>query len=177
MKTIVVYNSKTGFTKRYADWIAEALNCGAQSYKDFADIDIGAYDMIIFGGFIRVGKIAGLKKVKARFDDHSIGKLVVFATGATPAVAEDAVKTIWAGNFTDAELQSIPHFYMPGGLDYGKMGFSDRTVMKMVSKMLSGQKEKTDNEAGFEQALNESHDISSREYIQPLLRYVEDINQ
>lgn len=24
MKTIVIYHSKTGFTKRYAEWIAEA---------------------------------------------------------------------------------------------------------------------------------------------------------
>lgn len=24
MKTIVIYNSKTGFTKRYAQWIADA---------------------------------------------------------------------------------------------------------------------------------------------------------
>ncbi len=24
MKTIVIYNSQTGFTKRYAEWIAEA---------------------------------------------------------------------------------------------------------------------------------------------------------
>ena len=24
MKTVVIYNSQTGFTKRYAEWIAEA---------------------------------------------------------------------------------------------------------------------------------------------------------
>ena len=30
MKTIVIYNSQTGFTKRYAEWIAEAAgaDCG-----------------------------------------------------------------------------------------------------------------------------------------------------
>ena len=26
MKTIVIYNSQTGFTKRYAQWIAEKTN-------------------------------------------------------------------------------------------------------------------------------------------------------
>ena len=26
MKTIVIYNSETGFTKRYAQWIAEKAN-------------------------------------------------------------------------------------------------------------------------------------------------------
>ena len=27
MKIIVIYKSKTGFTKRYAEWIAEELKC------------------------------------------------------------------------------------------------------------------------------------------------------
>ena len=27
MEIIVTYNSKTGFTKKYAQWIAEELNC------------------------------------------------------------------------------------------------------------------------------------------------------
>ena len=31
MKTIVIYNSKTGFTKRYAQWIAEAA--GADCFE------------------------------------------------------------------------------------------------------------------------------------------------
>lgn len=28
MQTIVIYNSKTGFTKRYAEWIAETAGAG-----------------------------------------------------------------------------------------------------------------------------------------------------
>ena len=29
MKTIIVYSSQTGFTKRYADWLAEELGADA----------------------------------------------------------------------------------------------------------------------------------------------------
>ena len=34
MKTVVIYNSQTGFTKRYAEWIADALDadiCSAEN--------------------------------------------------------------------------------------------------------------------------------------------------
>ena len=34
MKTIVIYNSKTGFTKRYAEWISEALSCECVELKE-----------------------------------------------------------------------------------------------------------------------------------------------
>ena len=33
MSTIVVYQSETGFTKKYAEWIAEALDCEAVPFK------------------------------------------------------------------------------------------------------------------------------------------------
>ena len=33
MKRIVVYQSGTGFTAKYADWIAKDLGCEAKEYK------------------------------------------------------------------------------------------------------------------------------------------------
>ena len=33
MKKIVVYQSGTGFTAKYANWIAEELGCEAKEYK------------------------------------------------------------------------------------------------------------------------------------------------
>ena len=34
MKTIVIYTSQTGFTKRYAEWIAERMNGDILELKD-----------------------------------------------------------------------------------------------------------------------------------------------
>ncbi len=38
MKTIVVYKSKYGYTKRYAEWIAEELSCDIKENAAFSDI-------------------------------------------------------------------------------------------------------------------------------------------
>lgn len=35
MKILVTYKSKTGFTKKYAKWIAEELNCETKDTKMF----------------------------------------------------------------------------------------------------------------------------------------------
>ncbi len=72
-------------------------------------------------------------------------------------------------NFVD---NSIPHFYMQSGLCYEKMGFFDKTLMKMLSKMLSSKKDKSDSEGGTTIAISKSHDISSKDYIMPLVNYI-----
>ena len=164
MKTLVIYNSKTGFTKRYAEWIAEELKCEAVPLGT----KVADYDKIIFCSYIHAGFINRLKKIKTLYGN----RLIVAATGATPAAAENVINKIWTENLTGAELESIPHFYLQAGLNYEKMGFWDRTVMKLVAKMVSGKKGDNDVETGALEAMQNSHDISSREFIMPLVEYV-----
>ena len=171
MRVLLVINSKTGFTKKYADWISEEITCSVQSYQDFLRTPTDA-DMVIFGSRVHAGRIEYLNKIKPRFKNDPTRQLIIFATGATPASVENVIEKIWAENLTDAEIKSIPHFYMQSGLNYEKMGFLDRTIMKVVSRLLGSKTVKNDEESGFEQAIRASHDISSKEYIKPLVRYV-----
>lgn len=172
MKTIVIYKSKTEFTKRYAQWISEELKCDLVSYDKGLKNDFNDYDLVIYGGGIYAGKIGGLKEMKALLENKPKVKLIVFATGATPAGAEEIINTTWKGNLTEEELIAVPHFYLQSGLSYEKMGFFDRMLMKAFSKMLSKKEDKSAEEAGTQLAITKSHDISSREYIKPLVQYV-----
>ena len=165
----VIYQSKYGATKRYAEWIAEDLNCEAVPYGTKA----ADYDLIIFCSYVHAGFIHRLKIMKSSFSD----KLIVATTGATPAAAENVINKIWTENLTAEELKSIPHFYPQAGLNYEKMKFFDRTLMKLVAKMLDGKEGKDEVETGAVQAMQSSHDISSREYITPLVEYVKGLKQ
>lgn len=172
MKTIVIYKSKTGFTKRYAQWISEELKCDVASFEKASEVSLTDYEMIIYGGGIYAGKIGGLKKMKALLENKPKTKLIVFATGATPSGVEEVINTTWKGNLTEEELIAVPHFYMQSGLSYEKMGFFDRMMMKAFSKMLSKKEDKSPEGAGTQLAITKSHDISSREFIKPLVQYV-----
>ncbi|MGL5351808.1 MAG: hypothetical protein ACRDA5_00635, partial [Clostridium sp.] len=66
----------------------------------------------------------------------------------------------------------IPHFYMQSGLNYEKMGIVDRLIMKSLAKMLSSKNDKSKENYGCQQAIINSHDISSKEYIEPLVRFI-----
>ncbi len=170
MKTVVVYKSKTGFTKRYAEWIAEELKADLLDAKMFSKNMIQVYDCIVYGGSIHAGKVQGLEKIKAMFDEKTVTKLVVFATGAAPEM-KDLIENTWKANFTEEELKTIPHFYMQAGLNYENMSPGDRLLMKAFAKMLDSKKNKTPEEEGTAKAIKASYDISSREYIKPLVEY------
>lgn len=172
MKVIVVYKSKTGFTKRYAEWISKELKCEISNYKNLNGFSLENYDFVIYGSRMYAGKVDGLKDMKKMFVNNEGAKLIVFATGATPCEVKDTIDTAWKANFSEQELEIIPHFYMQSGLNYEKMSIGDRLIMKLFAKILSSKKDKSKEDDGCQQAIVESHDISSKEYIEPLVRFV-----
>lgn len=78
MKIIVIYKSKTGFTKRYAQWIADALMCETANYADIHNLDLSACDLVIYGGRVHAGIIDSLCKIKQLLENKPC-RLVGFA--------------------------------------------------------------------------------------------------
>ena len=58
MKTIVIYNSQTGFTKRYAEWIAEETGADCLALSAAKKKDLAIYEAIIFGSWACGGSIS-----------------------------------------------------------------------------------------------------------------------
>ena len=170
MKSIVIYNSKTGFTKKYADWISEAAGCEAVPLKKAGKIKLAEYDAIVFGSWCMAEAITKLAWFKKQFPGlAAVGKkLCVFLVGASPAEAPEAQAAL-RKNFTDDEWSKIKAFYCPGGLNYEKMGWSSRTMLKMFVKMLSNKKDITEKELAQVQMLAKSYDISDKKYIEPIV--------
>jgi hypothetical protein len=59
---IIVYESKTGFTKRYADMLAEKTGLKAYRTNEIPE-DVKDEEMI-FLGWMKAGRIQGLNKVR-----------------------------------------------------------------------------------------------------------------
>lgn len=48
-KAIIVYKSSTGFTKRYAEMIAQETSCALAEFKTVTAKHLSAYDTVLFG--------------------------------------------------------------------------------------------------------------------------------
>lgn len=91
-----------------------------------------------------------------------------------PQEAKEEIDKVWSENLSAEELKEVPHFYMPGGLNYEKIGFVDRTLMRIFSKMMERKKDKTASDEECAKAITASYDISSKDYIKPLVKYIKE---
>lgn len=171
MKTIVIYNSQTGFTKRYAQWIAEKANSDCIEYSKAKNTDLDSYDAVVFGGWAVAGSISKLKWFKKNISRWSDKKLVVFCVGASP-IENPEIELTLPKNFSEEELKAIRWFYCPGGLDYKKMPAASKTMMKMFVKVLKAKKDKTEADMEQIRMMSSSYDISDIKYIEPIIDYL-----
>ncbi|BBF43635.1 hypothetical protein lbkm_2323 [Lachnospiraceae bacterium KM106-2] len=167
MNGIVVYKSNTGFTKRYADWIAEELGINAVPIRKVSKSELRSKDVIIFGGCLLAGKISGLSKIKKLAGDSK--KLIVFTTGLTPMVAKKFVEKVKEDNITKEDEERISFYYFAGGVDYDKLKGIYRFILKRFYKSLKKDIEKKPENEMMMKVLEESADYTNKDYIKPLI--------
>lgn len=168
MKTIVIYNSQTGFTERYAKWIAEAAGARCLSLSEAKKRNLEKYDAIVFGSWACAGGISKLSWFKGNLDRWAGRKLIVFCVGASPMDSPDIAPAL-RRTFAGSEWANVKAFYCPGGLNYEKMSLSSRLMMKMFLKTLEAKKDKTAADREMIRMISASYDISDRKYIRPIL--------
>lgn len=169
MKTIVAYKSKTGYTKRYAEWIAEELKCDIKENASISDIK--DYDTIIYGGGMYVGGMNGVKLISKNLDKLSGKKLVLFAVGSNPGEDKDIIP-FWNRIFTDEQQKTIRLFYLRGGFDFNKLGTGDKILMNMLKMRLQKLENPTEDEKGLLAAYDAPVDFVKKDNINELVEYV-----
>ena len=84
MKGIILYTSKYGSTKRYAEWLAEETGFVCTETGKARMKDVAQYDTIILCGGIYASGIAGLSFLKKNFEHLKEKRIIVFCDGASP---------------------------------------------------------------------------------------------
>ncbi len=172
MNGVILYQSKYGATKRYADWLSEETGFKCVETRK-ADInEIITYDTIILGGAIYASGIAGLSFLKKNIKKLAGKKIVVFCCGASP-YEEKAVQQIREHNMK-GDLSDIPLFYCRGAWNLDAMSFKDRTLCKLLRKSVE-KKDPSEYEL-WEKALMEAGDDkcdwTDKKYLDPILECI-----
>ena len=77
----MIYKSISGFTKKYAEWIAEELKADLLEYKNTNIDQLRIYDLIIFGGSLHAVGISGVNIIKKNLHILTDKKIIIFTTG------------------------------------------------------------------------------------------------
>ncbi len=175
MKAIVIYRSKYGSTKAYAEWIAEDLGCGAVELRDIKIEDLSEFDTIIYGGGLYAEAINGAYFITKNLDKLDGKKIVIFSTGITPLDCRDYYdKLVIEKNFKPEMLTKIKIFNFLGKMIVDELSFVHKAAIKSLKKLMSGKENPTDMEKLLIKLCDADSDFSDRSSIKELVEYVKE---
>jgi len=165
----VIYKSKYGTTKQYAEWIAEALEAPIFESSGIKPSQLEEYDVVIYGGGLYAGGIDGVKLVTKA----DCKQLVVFTVGLADTAVTD-YSGILKMNFTQEQLQNIKIFHLRGGMDYKKLNLIHKGMMAFMRKQTEKKPvaERTNDDHALLETYGKEIYFMDKETITPLVEYV-----
>lgn len=171
MKQIaVIYKSKYGSTKKYAEWLAEELGADLIERRKADAATLKNYDVVVYGGGLYVGSIAGVDLVAK----NPCKNLVVFTVGFENPETKDFSEVL-SKDFSPDALKSIKTFHLRGSIDYESMSLLHKGMMAGLRKLILGKKGREEL-AGDDQMVLDTYggsfDLTDRAAINPIVEYV-----
>ena len=170
MKAAIIVYSETGFTRRYADWIAEetGLEVLELNKKFLSDKDMG-YDLLVFGSPVYGGELGGRRGILRTIRRNPDAQVLCFAVGLSPVNEETAKKV---KNAAFGGEVSCPVFFFPGGLDKDRLEPSRRTELFLYRMMMKRQPDKSETIRHLLKQTENSCDLTDRAAIAPLTQQI-----
>lgn len=172
MSIIVVYKTKYGSTKTYAQWIAEELGCQAVDAKAVKIDDLLQYDTIIYGGGLYAEVINGVTLITKNMDKLKDKKLVIYTTGITPMEYREYYdKLVIEKNFKGGVPDNVKIFNFVGKMILDELSIVHRTAIKSLKKLMQGKENPTEMEKLLVELCDADGDFTDRNAIGELVSY------
>ncbi|WP_440897011.1 flavodoxin domain-containing protein [Amphibacillus sp. Q70] len=168
---VVVYKSKYGSTKRYAQWIAEETKADSFESSEIEIKKLMEYDTIIYGGGLYASGIGGISILTKNFEALKDKKIIVFTVGLASTDRKEVFVPIIEKNFPKEIRDNISFYHLRGGIDYKKLGIIDKTMMAMLKIIISkkNSNELTDDDRELLVTYGAKVDFTDKNTITPLL--------
>lgn len=134
MNSIIIYGSHYGTTKQYAEELSKRTNIKAISFKKFNQ-QINDYDNIIYLGSLYAGGVLGMSKTLKKLNNISNKKILIATVGLsdpTDEVNKNNIRNNIKNQIPKEVLEKAKIFHLRGGIDYSKLNFAHKTMMKLL---------------------------------------------
>ena len=138
MNTLIIYGSQYGTTKRYAEKFAEMKHFPVISCEDIKTLT--DYERIIYFGALYAGGVKGLKNTVKKLSPNT--KLIIVTVGLADVCDQENISKIRNSigkQVPEHLLKAASVFHLRGGIDYSKLNFKHRTMMKMLYHSLKSK--------------------------------------
>lgn len=135
MKSMIIYGSQYGTTKRYAEKLSELTDVELCSYDKVQNIS--DYDRIIYLGGLYAGGVKGLKHTIKFFRPNV--ELSIVTVGLADVLDKENIDNIRKSirkQIPDTMYNKTKLFHLRGGIDYDILNFKHRTMMALLYKSI-----------------------------------------
>jgi len=172
MQGIIIYKSKYGSTKQYAEWIAEETNFPLRDLKEVTQSDIESREIVVICSYIR--RLVVLRKWIIKnwkiLKNKNIFLLSVSSAPPEEPEAKKYIDELFEKSFPADIREKIKYYPARGKYIFKNMTFFDRTIIQIVAKF-------TKDKVLKNKLLTESFEISKKNIENIINDLKKEINQ
>lgn len=164
---LILYESHTGFTRRYAQWLGQSLQAPVFPWRDCRREQLASAGLVIFGGSVYGSDINGWRQFQKKWKKCGQPPILCFATGIRP----DTPRTMDLLRLNNFPKNQIPLFYFRGGINPDQLAPRDKTLLRCYRSMLRRRGLAPEEEEVL-RLLETPRDYTDPERIKPLVMAV-----
>lgn len=133
MNNIIIYGSNYGTTEQYAKELSKRTNIEAISFENVQEIN--KYDKIIYIGGLYAGGVLGMSKTLRKLTNIQNKTIIIATVGLADPTDEKNINNIRNNikvQISKKIYDKAKIFHLRGGIDYSKLKFFHKTMMKML---------------------------------------------
>ena len=175
MKTIaIVYSSKYGHTKQYADWLKEDVDADAIDIGKFNITQMLAYKLVIFACGVYGDKLSIMDFVKKNVTAIPTQKTMIMAVGWYTNDSKEAKEKLINDNYPPEFKGKVPMYVVNSGID--KKQISKMDSVKLVAAKLAIEKKdgRSNDDINALGILNGYSDYTSKDNLENLKKGIDE---
>jgi menaquinone-dependent protoporphyrinogen IX oxidase len=166
MKGLIIYRSKDGSTKQYAEWLSADTGFEITESKDVKTTMIQNYDMVLIGCPIHANKPILANWVKSRWKVLRDKKLIFYTTSGAPS--DDPKLQEWYKKTFSEEIREKMNYFPLGG----RFIVSE---LKGLMKFLMNFAMKMEKDPKVREEMGRDIDNVKRESINPIIDFIKSV--
>lgn len=176
-KVLVLYKSKYGSARQYAEWLAMDLNADLRELSESGASFWADYTTIVFCGGVYANTINGMKAIVKKSRVLTGKKTVIIACGLSDPHNVNALKRVERSlyeKFPQVAEMNLKLFLVQGGVCFEHMSFFDRLIIRFLKRALRMKKPEAlnDEERQLLAVLNKDSDFKDHSLLQPIVGYI-----
>ena len=135
MKGIVIYKSKYGATRQYAQWIGDELKLPVFATDELNAVKLDSFDFVIAGSSVYIGKLLIKKWLKNNLEALRNKKIFLFVVSGTPADKKDKLDSYITASMPAEARNMCDIYFLPGKLIIKELSLLDRMMIKIGARL------------------------------------------